>query len=87
MRPVPGDGSSVLKAAESAVVAALHDRMTQCRYTEPLTSFALTVKPEQVYEVDIMGQGKEALVKANADLGRVYCLNASKIVLYICTFG
>lgn len=44
--------------------------MTECRYVEPLQSFDIQVKPEDVYDVDVMGEGKEALKKANKDLGR-----------------
>lgn len=43
--------------------------MTQCRYKEPISSFALNVKPEEVYSVNILEDGQSALEKANADLG------------------
>jgi len=49
--------------------------MTQCRYREPVKSFKLDVQSEPVYDVDVMGGGKEALEKANKDLGlfkRIY---------------
>ncbi|MCI5148759.1 MAG: phosphoribosylformylglycinamidine synthase, partial [Candidatus Electrothrix sp. MAN1_4] len=42
-------------------IAAHHDRMTECPYPEPLTSFASGVEPEPVYEVDLMGEGPDAL--------------------------
>ncbi|MCI5131153.1 MAG: phosphoribosylformylglycinamidine synthase, partial [Candidatus Electrothrix sp. EH2] len=45
-----------------AFIAAHHDRMTECPYTEPLTSFATGVKPEPVYEVDLIGKGPDALL-------------------------
>ena len=54
---------------QKAIVAALHDRMTECRYVKPLESFEISVKPEPVYDVDIMGGGRAALEKANKDLG------------------
>nr|XP_054754771.1 phosphoribosylformylglycinamidine synthase-like isoform X2 [Lytechinus pictus] len=63
---------SILLEYEQAIVASLHDRMTECRYLEPLESFEIQVKPEAVYDVDIMGQGKEALKKANTDLGLAF---------------
>jgi len=44
-------------------VAAHHDRMTECPYPEPLTSFATGVEPEPVYEVDLMGKGPDALTE------------------------
>lgn len=38
-----------------------HDRMTECRYLEPLTCFETGVVPEKVYEVDLMSKGPDAL--------------------------
>jgi phosphoribosylformylglycinamidine synthase len=38
-----------------------HDRMTECPYPEPLTSFEAGIVPEPVYEVDLKGKGPEAL--------------------------
>ncbi len=46
----------------AAFVNRQHDRMTECRYLEPLTSFATGVKPEAVYEVDLLGRGPDALL-------------------------
>ncbi len=43
-------------------IAANHDRMTECHYPEPLTTFETGVKPEEVYEVDLMSQGPEGLL-------------------------
>ncbi len=45
-----------------AFIAAHHDRMTECPYTEPLTTFETGIKPEPVYEVDLMGKGTDALL-------------------------
>lgn len=42
-------------------VAANHDRMTECVYREPLTTFATGVVPESVYDVDLMTKGPEGL--------------------------
>lgn len=44
-----------------AFVTANHDRMTECRYFEPLTTFETGIVPEEVYEVDLKGKGPEAL--------------------------
>ncbi len=38
-----------------------HDRMTECHYPEPLTSFETGIVPEPVYDVDLKGKGPEAL--------------------------
>ncbi|XP_070552219.1 phosphoribosylformylglycinamidine synthase-like [Ptychodera flava] len=67
-----GEPVAITADEERQIVASLHDRMTQCRYREPLDSFDINVKPEPVYEVDLMGEGKAALEKANKDLGLAF---------------
>ncbi len=44
-------------------VNARHDRMTECPYTEPLTTFETGIEPEPVYEVDLMGKGPDGLLE------------------------
>jgi phosphoribosylformylglycinamidine synthase len=39
-----------------------HDRMTECVYHEPLSSFETGIEPEDVYEIDMMSKGAEALI-------------------------
>lgn len=43
-------------------VAAHHDRMTECRYFEPLTTFETGVVPEDPYEVDLKTKGPDGLL-------------------------
>ncbi|MCF6186725.1 MAG: phosphoribosylformylglycinamidine synthase [Desulfobulbaceae bacterium] len=38
-----------------------HDRMTECHYPEPLTTFETGIEPEPVYDVDMMTKGPDAL--------------------------
>jgi len=38
-----------------------HDRMTECHYVKPLTTFETGIVPEPVYSVDLQGKGPEAL--------------------------
>lgn len=38
-----------------------HDRMTECHYPEPLTTFETGVVPEAVYEVDLKTKGPDGL--------------------------
>ena len=45
-----------------AFVAAHHDRMTECRYLEPLQTFTTGIEPEPVYEVDLKSQGPDGLL-------------------------
>lgn len=52
------------------LIECLHDSMTECIYLHPITSFSVETKPQPVVEVDILGKGREALEKANDDLGR-----------------
>nr|MDJ0623029.1 phosphoribosylformylglycinamidine synthase [Desulfocapsaceae bacterium] len=44
-------------------IANNHDRMTECHYPEPLTSFTTGVEPEEVYEVDLISKGPDALAQ------------------------
>ena len=45
----------------AAFAASRHDRMTECVYPEPLTTFDTGAQPEAVYEVDLIGRGAAAL--------------------------
>ena len=46
-----------------AFIDAHHDRMTECLYPEPLSSFETGIEPEPVYEVDLRSQGPDALLE------------------------
>lgn len=54
------------------MVAQLHDRMTEQRYLEPLSTFQLPIKISNWSEVDIMSEGKSALERVNHDLGLAF---------------
>ena len=43
-------------------VADKHDRMTECVYAAPLTTFETGIVPEPVYEVDLIGKGPDGLL-------------------------
>ena len=43
-------------------VDGAHDRMTECQYLEPLTTFETGVIPEAVYEVDLKSTGPNGLL-------------------------
>lgn len=47
----------------AAFIAGHHDRMTECHYPAPLTTFETGVVPEPVYEVDLKTGGPDALTK------------------------
>lgn len=63
-KPVP-----ISSDTEQLIASLLHDRMTQCRYTQPLTSFSIEVEPSEVFDIDIMGRGRAALEEVNNTMG------------------
>lgn len=67
----PKDGGSLkdLDSDLQNLVECLYDSMTECIYQHPITSFSVEIKPQPVFEVDILGKGRAALEKANDDLG------------------
>ncbi|CAL9695648.1 unnamed protein product [Knipowitschia caucasica] len=54
------------------LIESLYDGMTECIYPNPITSFAVETRPQPVFEVDILGKGRAALEKTNADLGLAF---------------
>jgi hypothetical protein len=48
--------------AIEAFIARQHDRMTECVYAAPLTTFETGIVPEPVYEVDLMTKGPDGLL-------------------------
>lgn len=51
------------------LTSSLYDSMTETVYPQPVASFAVDVRPQPVFQVDIVGGGRGALEKANDDLG------------------
>lgn len=52
-----------------AFINLLHDRMTECEYEEPLTTFEPDIKPEPVFIVPIIEEGIKALNEINIKMG------------------
>ncbi|CAN1145051.1 Probable phosphoribosylformylglycinamidine synthase, chloroplastic/mitochondrial [Linum perenne] len=50
----------------------VHDRMTECVYTQKLTSFATSVVPEEVMFVPVMERGRKALEEINLEMGLAF---------------
>ncbi len=48
--------------AMQAFIDGHHDRMTECPYPAPLTSFETGIVPEPVYDVDLMSKGPDGLL-------------------------
>ena len=53
----------------SALIASLHDRMTECVYESPLGSFDPGVSPEPVEIVPVLEKGRSAIEEINTRLG------------------
>lgn len=60
-----------VKALSKEALQILHDRMTESVFTDIADAAALFVEtaPKPLNSIDILGQGKEALVKANNEFG------------------
>jgi phosphoribosylformylglycinamidine synthase len=56
----------------SLFLAEVHDRMTECRYVEPLTTFATSTQPEATFEVPLVEEGRSALERINREMGLAF---------------
>lgn len=63
------DATPLKPAGIDAFLTLVHDRMTETRYEEPLSSFDCGLKPAAVYNVPVMKEGRSALERINKDLG------------------
>ncbi|MGE5237708.1 MAG: phosphoribosylformylglycinamidine synthase [Chloroflexota bacterium] len=50
-------------------IGLVHDRMTECRYPEPLRTFETGIIPEPVSVVPLIEEGKRALAAINQSMG------------------
>jgi len=50
----------------------VHDRMTECPYSEPLESFETGVEPEPTFMVPLMREGRAALERINQEMGLAF---------------
>ena len=65
--------SSDLTPSDRALFLSLiHDRMTECEYTEPLSSFDTGVSPEPVEVVPLIEEGRKALEDLNRKMGLAF---------------
>jgi phosphoribosylformylglycinamidine synthase len=80
-------GASGDACEKSALAIRLHDRMTESTLTSIDAAKALFhhVVPQPLMSVDILGGGREALVKANVELG--LALSADEIDYLVENFG
>jgi len=75
----------LLQFIDDVLAPLLHDRMTQCRYDRPPETFCVLQTPQPVHSVDIMGDGRAALVCANTELGLL--IDWRLYVCIICLFN
>lgn len=52
--------------------AMVHDRMTECVYTQKLTSFETNTVPEEVRFIPVMERGRKALEEINQEMGLAF---------------
>jgi phosphoribosylformylglycinamidine synthase len=65
--------SSALSPSEvDGFLALVHDRMTETRYPEPLTTFETGVEPEPVVEIPVLEEGRAALERVNREMGLAF---------------
>ncbi|MBN3298434.1 PUR4 synthase, partial [Amia calva] len=72
IKPRDGQSRKLTDGEMDSLVASLFDRMTECVYSQPITSFAVETRPQAVFEVDILKEGRAALERANQELGLAF---------------
>lgn len=75
LQPKNGESLKNLSKDIKKLTECLYDNMTECLYQRPITSFAVEMKPQPVFEVDILAEGRAALERANHDLGESVTLS------------
>lgn len=63
------NGTVPAKDLIDAFVDAIHDRMTEQPYSEPLTTFNSGMLPHRSYNVDVLAEGAEALRQISIEQG------------------
>ncbi|XP_030626914.1 phosphoribosylformylglycinamidine synthase isoform X2 [Chanos chanos] len=72
IKPRDGQNGTLGDEEMENLISCLYDSMTECVYQQPITSFVVDVKPQEVFEVDILGKGRVALEMANNELGLAF---------------
>jgi len=66
------DAQALSDAQKMAFASIVHDRMTECVYDEPLATFTTDAKPEEVYTVPVLSEGRAALEKVDKEMGLAF---------------
>ncbi|KAG9138828.1 hypothetical protein Leryth_007456 [Lithospermum erythrorhizon] len=69
---VKGGSGALLDSQINEFTAMVHDRMTECVYSQKLTSFETSVIPEKVWFIPVMEKGREALEEINQRMGLAF---------------
>jgi phosphoribosylformylglycinamidine synthase len=72
LRGVDGTKFELTPAQLAIFAAEVHDRMTECVYTEPLRSFASNITPKPVMTIPVMTRGQAALESINKEMGLAF---------------
>ncbi len=65
-------GGPLTEEQQNAFLGLVHDRMTECRYREPLTTFETGVEPEPTFEIPVLEEGRAALERVNREMGLAF---------------
>lgn len=69
---VKGGSGKLLESQINDIAAIVHDRMTECVYTQRLRSFETSVVPEEVRYIPVMEKGRKALEEINVEMGLAF---------------
>lgn len=69
---VKGGSGALLDSQIKDIAAMVHDRMTECVYTQKLRSFETSVLPEEVRYIPVMEKGRKALEEINVEMGLAF---------------
>jgi phosphoribosylformylglycinamidine synthase len=71
-RFLPGRSVSLTADEERAFLALIHDRMTETPYPTPLESFETGMVPDEVFEIQVLEEGRAALERINREMGLAF---------------
>ncbi len=60
---------SITPSLHHSFLELIHDRMTECPYPEPLTTFETGITPEPVKTIPLIEEGPSALIRINHEMG------------------
>ena len=67
-----GSKTPLSENEQAAFLAMVHDRMTECQYEAPLSTFDTGIEPEPTFEVPLVEEGRAALERINSSMGLAF---------------